>query len=91
MIPEAVSTDNEGYLHVTNDSIIWTAVNAIKELYSKFLGHDREIASIKAEKADKVVVDAKVQQLEAENKAKDQKIKELEQRLERIEKSLNSK
>ena len=53
VIPEAVSTDEQGYLHVTNDSIIWTAVNAIKELYGKFLGHDREIASIKAENSAK--------------------------------------
>lgn len=90
-IPEAVSSDEQGYLHVTNDSIIWTAVNAIKELYSKFLGHDREIASIKAEKADKA-------EMEAQLKAKDQKIKELElkneemnKRLNKIEKLLNSK
>lgn len=92
VIPEAVSTDEQGYLHVTNDSIIWTAVNAIKELYAKFLGHeqhlmthDREIASVKAE-------------MEAQLKAKDQKIKELElkneemnKRLNKIEKVLNSK
>ncbi len=80
MIPEAVSTDEQGYLHVTNDSIIWTAVNAIKELYSKFLGHDREIASIKAEKADKAEMEA----LKAKNK-------ELELRIELLEKSLKSK
>ncbi len=80
VIPEAVSSDDEGYLHITNDSIIWTAVNAIKELYSKFLSHDREIASLATQKADKAVVDAKVQWLEVENRAKDQKIRELEQR-----------
>jgi hypothetical protein len=49
VIPEAVSTDEQGYLHVTNDSIIWTAVNAIKELYGKFVEQDREIAALKAE------------------------------------------
>jgi hypothetical protein len=60
VIPEAVSVDDKGYLHVTNDSIIWTAVNAIKELYHKFLGHDqklaeqeRQIASLKA-RLDKI-------------------------------------
>jgi len=97
VIPEAVSTDEQGYLHVTNDSIIWTAVNAIKELYSKFLGHDAQLAqqarSI-ASKADKAETEA----LRAENKIKDQKIKELEikneemnKRLNKIEKMLNSK
>ena len=101
VIPEAVSTDEQGYLHVTNDSIIWTAVNAIKELYAKFLGHDAQLAqqarSI-ASKADKAVVDAKVQQLEAKNKQLEQdnakKTKELEEvkaRLDKIEKMLNSK
>ena len=101
VIPESVGTDEQGYLHVTNDSIIWTAVNAIKELYSKFLDHDAQLAqqarSI-ASKADKAVVDTKVHQLEAENKAKDQKIKELEQRdaemkdrIDRIEEMLRSK
>lgn len=48
-VPEAVSVDKQGYLHVTNDSIIWTAVNAIKELYGKFVEQDREIAALKAE------------------------------------------
>ncbi len=59
VIPEAVSTDEQGFLHVTNDSIIWTAVNAIKHLYRKFLDHDekltkqaREIASLKKENAE---------------------------------------
>jgi len=32
VIPEAVSVDKLGYLHVTNDAIIWTAINAIQEL-----------------------------------------------------------
>lgn len=82
-IPESVRTDERGYLHVTNDSIIWTAVNAIKELYRKFLDQDaliaqqaREIAS----KADKAEIEA----LRAKNK-------QLEERLEKIEKSLQSK
>ncbi|NUN05692.1 MAG: tail fiber domain-containing protein, partial [Bdellovibrio sp.] len=50
-VPEAVSVDEQGYLHVTNDSIIWTAINAIKELYSKFQGQDQEITALKAEVA----------------------------------------
>jgi hypothetical protein len=51
VIPEAVSKDAQGYLHVNNDSIIWTAVNAIKELYSKWTLHDQELARLKRENA----------------------------------------
>lgn len=35
VIPEAVSTDNKGYLQISNDPIIWTMLNAIKELAGK--------------------------------------------------------
>jgi hypothetical protein len=31
-IPEAVSSDDTGYLHLNNDPIIWTMLNAINEL-----------------------------------------------------------
>lgn len=94
VIPEAVSVDKKGYLHVTNDSIIWTAINAIKELYGKFLGHDEQIAQQArqiASKADKNELITLNQKLMAENKVKDQTIKDLEQRLEKIEKALNLK
>jgi hypothetical protein len=87
-VPEAVSQDEKGFYHVTNDSIIWTVLNAVKELYHNYLNvethqavQDQDIASVKAENA----------QLIANDKAKDQKIKELEQRLEKIERALNSK
>lgn len=81
VIPESVSIDKKGFLHFTNDAVFWTAVNAIKQLYYKVIGHDallekheREIASVKAESA-----------------AKDQKIKQLEERLQKIEQSLEQK
>jgi hypothetical protein len=81
VIPESVSVDDKGYLHVTNDSIIWTAVNAIKELYQKFMGHElrliqheREIASLKSENL----------QLKKENA-------EFKLRMEKIEQALKSK
>jgi hypothetical protein len=51
VIPEAVSKDEMGYYHVTNDSIIWTAVNAIKELYAKYLAQDEELSKLKQENA----------------------------------------
>lgn len=56
VVPEAVTTDEKGFLHFTSDAVFWTVVNAVKELYHKILGHDaelekhaREIASIKEE------------------------------------------
>ena len=92
--PELVETDNQGMKSVNYSHFVAPLIEAVKTLYNRLTGVEatpvnqaREIAS----KADKAVVDAKVQQLETENKAKDQKIKELEQRLERIEKSLKSK
>jgi hypothetical protein len=32
VVPESVQADAKGYLHLTNDSIMWTMLNAIKEL-----------------------------------------------------------
>lgn len=88
VIPEAVSEDEKGFYHVTNDSIIWTVVNAVKELYYKFVGHDqqlvvqsREIASLKVENA----------QLKASDAAKTKELEEMRLRLEKIEKALNAK
>ncbi|MEK6773138.1 MAG: tail fiber domain-containing protein [Bdellovibrionota bacterium] len=52
-IPEAVKEDDKGYLTVTTDAIIWTLLNAIKELYHKvieqFASVNREIDLLKAE------------------------------------------
>lgn len=75
VIPEAVTVDEKGFLHVTNDAIIWTVVNAVKELYYKWftdsLAVHRELASVKAENAE----------LKKENA-------EIKMRLEKIEKAL---
>lgn len=72
LIPESVSTDKQGFLHLNNDSIIWTLLNAVKELYQHFttssLKERREIAS----------VSERTLKLEVENAAKDKKIKALE-------------
>lgn len=72
-------------------------INAVKELYNKFLGHDeqlaiqsRQIASVQvqaAQKADKKEIEAKdkeIQSLKQENA-------EIKARLERIEKMLQAK
>lgn len=55
-IPEATAVDEKGFLHVTNDSIIWTMFNAIKELYHKF-------------NSESQVLREKISSLEEENKA----------------------
>ena len=66
VVPEAVQTDGQGFLHVTNDSIIWTMFNGVKELYGQFkalvarvinledkdVAKDRSIASMKKENAE---------------------------------------
>ncbi|MGZ3785881.1 MAG: tail fiber domain-containing protein [Bdellovibrio sp.] len=99
VVPESISQDEKGYYHVTNDAIIWTVLNAVKELYHKWLDEsslkDRQIASIKIEVEQ---ANVKASKLEAENASKNQKIHELEQenieikiRLERVEKMLQSK
>ncbi|MGZ3769630.1 MAG: tail fiber domain-containing protein [Bdellovibrio sp.] len=79
-------------------------INAVKELYSKFLSieshqaeQDRQIAA-KADKTETEALKSENAQLKlesallkAKDDAKDLKIKELEKRLENIEKILNSK
>lgn len=46
-IPEAVDQTRDGYLTVNNDPIIWTMVNAIKELNKKVEGKNIENAELK--------------------------------------------
>ncbi|RZA04309.1 MAG: hypothetical protein EOP11_15395 [Proteobacteria bacterium] len=57
-IPESVSRDEKGYLHVTNDAIIWTVVNSVKELAAKLMGADARIAALEAENAKLRAADA---------------------------------
>lgn len=50
-IPEAVEQQNKKgveFLTVNTSPVIYTMINAIKEIYYKIVGHDREIASLKA-------------------------------------------
>ncbi len=53
VIPESVQEDKQGFLSVTTDAIIWTLLNAIKELYHKvieqFASVNRELDLLKAE------------------------------------------
>jgi hypothetical protein len=48
-IPEAVQPNKAGYLTVNNDPIIWTMVNAIKELNQKIEDKNVENAELKAQ------------------------------------------
>lgn len=91
VFPESVDTAPDGYKSVSYGTLVAPLINAVKELYSKFLKQDealqeqriqiREIASVKADKNE---VDKKIMALETENK-------ELKSRLERLEKILSSK
>lgn len=88
VIPEAVSTDDQGYLHVTTDPIIWSAINAIKELYrkinasdSKFTNHERDIAALKADNT----------KLEQSLLRRERELEILKSRLDKLEKSVKSK
>ena len=60
-IPEAVQANQDGYLTVNNDPVIWTAVNAIKELNQKTeaLNQNSEVRNQK--------VEDRMRKLEAEN------------------------
>lgn len=48
IIPEAVTTNANGYLQVNNDPIIWTMLNAIKEQQQEILKLRKEIRQLRA-------------------------------------------
>jgi hypothetical protein len=51
VIPDAVHMNENGYLEINVDPIHWAVVNAVQELYSKFMGDADEIKALKAENA----------------------------------------
>ena len=63
VLPEVVNKGEDGYRSLEYGKMVSVVIAAVKELYIKALGIDRELASIKAEKADK----AEVSQLKSEN------------------------
>lgn len=81
VIPESVNIDKSGYLHVTNDSIIWTCVNAVKQLYYKLIQIEKDIS----EKASYKEVDL----LKTENQKLKEKNELLENRIKKIEEMLS--
>jgi hypothetical protein len=48
VIPEAVTTNENGYLMVNNDPIIWTMLNAIKEQQKEIVELKRQIRQLRA-------------------------------------------
>jgi hypothetical protein len=73
VIPEAVQTNKFGYLTVNNDPIIWTMLNALKEL------NQQRAAETKAK-------DAAIQGLNQQLEATRAENADLKQRLEALEK-----
>lgn len=74
VIPEAVEPRKDGdkeYLTINTSPVLWTLINAVKQLYSLAMGEkdhnayqDRQIASIVESKADKAETDTKIKVLE---------------------------
>jgi hypothetical protein len=50
IIPEAVTTTEQGYLQVNNDPIIWTMLNAIKEQQKEIEDLKAEVKKLQAER-----------------------------------------
>jgi hypothetical protein len=84
-VPESVQVDDKGYFHVTNDSIIWTMFNGIKELFSKF---KELVARVITIEDTQTIQSRAIASVKAESAAKDKKIHDLEMRLERLEKAM---
>ncbi len=63
VIPEAVGEYEDGYLSVNNDPIIWTMLNAIKELKAENKATREELSQTKAELND---LKTKVNKLESQ-------------------------
>jgi subtilisin-like proprotein convertase family protein len=49
LIPEAIVAHPSGYLHVNNDPIFWTVVNAVRELGERDDARDAEIERLRAD------------------------------------------
>lgn len=71
VFPEAVTTTNDGFLAVSYSVLVSPVIAAVKELYQKITGVEREIAGIKEEnqvlKLENQEIKEKNQKLESEN------------------------
>lgn len=64
VIPEAVKADEQGFLHITSDSIIWAMLNSIKELW-KYVVEIKNYQLIEFKEKSKMA--EKLEALEMEN------------------------
>ena len=64
VLPEVVNKGEDGYRSLEYGKMVSVVIAAVKELYNKVLGIDRELASVKAENAE---LKAKAQKAEQEN------------------------
>lgn len=99
VIPEAVSETSIGYLEVNNDPILWTMFNSIKELdilfgsqVNKNLAMFERMSGVekKVEENSRAIASLEEENFKLKEKvrAQDQKIEDLESRLQRLEKLL---
>lgn len=96
--PEVVDTNNDGYKSVNYPALVAPLIEAVKTLYNRILvvedlqaTQGREIASVRAQKADKAETEALRAEKDKEIAELKAKNKELELRLEQIERSLKSR
>ena len=64
VIPEAVETDKGEYLHLNNDAIIWTMLNAIKQLHHTTQQLHQENVTLKIELREMRAMKIKMTQFE---------------------------
>lgn len=97
VIPEAVHKRDDGYLELNVDPIHWAVVNAIQDLYRKYiqpflksdLKQEREIASLQvAQENLKKEKDLQILQLKNENDMLKKRNEKIEERLNKLEKLL---
>lgn len=89
--PEVVNTDAKtGLKSVAYDHLVAPLIEAIKSLYHQISQLEKQQLEQKRQLASMSRSDD-LEQLRAENQLKDQKIKDLEERLEKIEKNLKSR
>lgn len=85
VLPEVVNKGEDSYLSLEYGKIVSVVVAAIKELYLKVKKSERSIASVEVIQTSQ---QQEIEKLKQENAAKEKKIKDLEKRLEKIEKAL---
>lgn len=78
VFPNAVQKGDDGYLRIRQDDMFYALINAVKQLDTFVQGIINELK----------VIEEKIDTLIKQENAKDKKIKELEKRLDKLEKSI---